>query len=371
VPGATPAEARAEGALLSRIVLAQPDAAALAAPRGTRLVQLAGSTSIDPQGVLAAPQPPVELYGLVNRRAQRDDAILERAALLELPADTDARLVALAGRLSGGAPQPLRVQRTLNHLDRECRYALGVGAFRSTQPVAEFLFEKRRGYCEYFASAAAVLLRLQGIPTRYATGWNVTEESAAYGHFVVRESDAHAWIEAYVDGEGWIEVDPTPAAQYAEMHRREERGWRGIVEAVVAAGRELWVRSRAGDLGNLSRWIGHRAWPAFAIAGLVLLLRGWRRKRRAAPRAPAPADTLPADARALVATLDAVFARRGHPRPPSRGLLEHESSLAEGALPEAARDAVRATSAWVYARAFGGAPEDAARVAALRQRLSA
>ena len=370
LPGAESHEA--VGAIPSRIVLSQLDAGGLAAPRGTRLVRLAGTTGGDTNGLLAAPQPPVEIYGVLNRRDLRDLALPDRAPLLALPDDTDPRLGALAARLAEGAPPRLRLQRTLNHLDRECRYALDVGAFKGPQPVAEFLFEKKRGYCEYFASAAAVLLRLQGIPTRYVTGWNVTEESAAFGHFVVRESDAHAWIEAYLDDEGWIEVDPTPAAQYAEVHGSEAGGWRGLVEAVVAATRELWIRVRAGDLGSLASWTARRAWPALAITGLALFVGLWRRRKRSsAGRGAAQADSLAPDVRALVSSLDAVFARHGHPRPPSRGLIEHERALEENALSPELREVVRQAAECVYSRAFGGAPEDAIRLAALRQRLSA
>src|SRR5204863_7826985 len=98
--------------------------------------------------------------------------------------------VALAARLGAGARSAdERLRATLAWLARECRYSLSVGRFHTSDPVAEFLFEKKRGYCEYFASAAALLLRLQGVPTRYVAGFAVADEAYAAGHYEVREAD--------------------------------------------------------------------------------------------------------------------------------------------------------------------------------------
>lgn len=369
VPESDPQDAVAARALRSRVVLSATDAA-LAAPRGTRLVVLDATTNIDDNGILEAPSAPVEIYGIVNRRDLAELAVGDREALLALPGDTDKRLRELASQWSQGDPAPrLRVERTLNHLDRTCRYALDVGKFHSAQPVSEFVFEKKRGYCEYFASAAAVLLRLQGIPTRYVTGWNVSDDSESAGHFVVRESDAHAWIEAYLEGTGWVELDPTPAAQYAAVHAREQDGWRAVLEVALAASRELWVRVRAGDVASLAQWLA-RAWPIAALLGLLWAARLWKRRRRARPAAaPARTADLPPELRALAARIDAVLARHGYPRPPSRGLLEHEAALPPGALPPDLRESLRQAAAFLYGCVFGGAVVDAAGLLVMSRRL--
>jgi len=125
------------------------------------------------------PQSSVEIYGVVNR--PKGDLVQEGASSAELtaqclalPAQTDSRLKETAQRLAAGTSSTAeRVQRTVNYLQAQCHYSLKVGRFHSQQPVAEFLFEKKQGYCEYFASAAAVLLRLEGIPSRYVTGFNI------------------------------------------------------------------------------------------------------------------------------------------------------------------------------------------------------
>ena len=77
--------------------------------------------------------------------------------------------------------------------------------------VDEFLFETRRGFCEHYASAFSVLMRSVGIPTRIVLGYHGGEVNPLGGHLIVRQSDAHAWAEIWLDGLGWYRVDPTAA----------------------------------------------------------------------------------------------------------------------------------------------------------------
>src|SRR5205823_3471619 len=84
------------------------------------------------------------------------------------------------------------------------------GEAASRDPLGDFLFVTRRGFCEYFASAMAVLLRTQGIPARVATGFQSGYYNDVSGTWVIRASDAHAWVEAWIEGRGWVTFDPTP-----------------------------------------------------------------------------------------------------------------------------------------------------------------
>jgi hypothetical protein len=77
-------------------------------------------------------------------------------------------------------------------------------------PLANFLFVRRSGHCEYFASAMTIMLRSIGIPTRYVTGFLPGEFNDVGGDYIIRESDAHAWVEVYFPYYGWITFDPTP-----------------------------------------------------------------------------------------------------------------------------------------------------------------
>src|SRR4029077_8295205 len=84
--------------------------------------------------------------------------------------------------------------------------------------VDHFLFETRRGFCEHIASAMAVLLRADGIPTRIVTGYGPGDRNPLTGYWEVRQSDAHAWVEVYYPNAGWLADDPTfgvPEAQTA------------------------------------------------------------------------------------------------------------------------------------------------------------
>jgi transglutaminase-like putative cysteine protease len=78
-------------------------------------------------------------------------------------------------------------------------------------PTEEFLFETRRGYCEHYSSAFTVLMRAAGIPARVVTGYQGGELNPVNNVFMVRQLDAHAWSEVWLDGEGWVRIDPTNA----------------------------------------------------------------------------------------------------------------------------------------------------------------
>jgi hypothetical protein len=74
----------------------------------------------------------------------------------------------------------------------------------------DFLFRERRGHCEFFATAMVVMLRSQGVPARFVTGFLGGDRSDFEGYYIVRQSNAHAWVEAWIPGRGWQVFDPTP-----------------------------------------------------------------------------------------------------------------------------------------------------------------
>ena len=78
-------------------------------------------------------------------------------------------------------------------------------------PVDEFLFETRRGFCEHYAAAFVTLMRSAGIPARVVTGYQGGEYNPAGNYLIVRQLDAHAWAEVWLPGQGWARVDPTAA----------------------------------------------------------------------------------------------------------------------------------------------------------------
>ena len=133
-------------------------------------------------------------------------------AYLQLP-EVDPRVVILAHEVSDGASSNYDKALALeNHLRNQYGYTLQLPARTYRDPLANFLFERKQGHCEYFASAMAVMLRVLGVPSRIVNGFRGGEFNDLSGQYIVRARDAHSWVEAYFPGHGWVSFDPTPAA---------------------------------------------------------------------------------------------------------------------------------------------------------------
>jgi hypothetical protein len=104
-----------------------------------------------------------------------------------------------------------RARALERRLRRDYGYTLELLPARVADPLATFLFVRKKGHCEYFASAMAVMLRTLGIPSRVATGFLSGVYNPMTGWQVVRASDAHSWVEAWLPRRGWVTFDPTPA----------------------------------------------------------------------------------------------------------------------------------------------------------------
>jgi hypothetical protein len=98
--------------------------------------------------------------------------------------------------------------------------------FRSS--LRRFLTDNRRGHCEYFATAAVLLLRTAGIPARYVMGYSVQEPAPTGKGYIVRERHGHAWAIVYVNGK-WVEFDPTPPS-WEQTERDRASFWRGFTD---------------------------------------------------------------------------------------------------------------------------------------------
>jgi len=143
------------------------------------------------------------------------------AAAAPLPAATRMehlllpRLDQRVGNLSRSLTQAAVTQRQKaelieQYLRTRFQYTLQLPEQRVEDPVSHFLFERKKGHCEYFASAMAVMLRTLEIPSRVATGFQSGTYNPVSGWHLIRSSDAHSWVEAYLDGSGWVTFDPTP-----------------------------------------------------------------------------------------------------------------------------------------------------------------
>lgn len=137
-----------------------------------------------------------------------------RAAYLQLP-EVSPRIRALAQEIVGGITDPAeQAHRVEAYLQANLRYSLDLKRDPALDPLDDFLFQQRSGNCEYFAASMAVMLRTLGVPARVVNGFQHGEWNEVGRYFVVRQRDAHSWVEVYLPGAGWVTYDPSPRAAF-------------------------------------------------------------------------------------------------------------------------------------------------------------
>jgi len=131
---------------------------------------------------------------------------------LDLPQGFNPRTIEFAANVRNNADSEIDMVNTVIKFFRQenFRYTLEPPML-GTHAVDEFLFDSRAGFCEHYAGAFVVLMRVMGIPARVVTGYQGGEITPADGFMEVRQSDAHAWAEVWLQGRGWIRIDPTAA----------------------------------------------------------------------------------------------------------------------------------------------------------------
>lgn len=319
------------------------------------------------------------------------DAEADPARYLQLPPNAD-RLATLARQLAGAGDAATRARRLAARLKGEYRYAdrLDPGADRGAgaTPLERFLFARRSGTCEHFATALTLLLRAEGIPARMVTGFASAEWNPIGEYYAVRARAAHAWTEARIDGR-WITLDATPPNPRAGPRQEPStlalmldalrmRWHRHVVGydissqlEVVEQLRRLWARPTGGvgwpTISRRAIWAAVGAVIALAVA-VALIRRRLRRgpaPRRSATRPPPEVAAATALYRALERRLD----RLGLPRPPERTPGEHAAALEliDGAVGPVAR---RITDRYHQVR-FGGRTFAAGEVERLRVEIGA
>ena len=142
----------------------------------------------------------------------------ELAPYLALPERSNPRTRELAASwlMQGRGPEQIVAQAMTYFRTEEFYYTLEPPLL-DNNPVDQFLFVSKRGFCEHYASAFVVLMRSAGIPARVVTGYQGGEVNPVDGVFTVRQSDAHAWAEVWLRGRGWTRVDPTAAVSPARI----------------------------------------------------------------------------------------------------------------------------------------------------------
>jgi protein-glutamine gamma-glutamyltransferase len=181
--------------------------------------------SMDGGGGVFDPDPehPVNTYAARSDIGQPSPAQLRAASQdyppdvllngLQTPSSLDPRISRLAEQITASAGNNYDKAVALErYLRTNFKYTLQLPRTLNRDPLAAFLFERKQGHCEYFASAMAVMLRSVGIPSRVVNGFRTGEFNDLTSQYLVRASNAHSWVEAFFPGYGWISFDPTPAA---------------------------------------------------------------------------------------------------------------------------------------------------------------
>jgi len=172
---------------------------------------------IDPGGAVLMPARPQEtlryevalapssiIDARVGQGAEDEHSALDESGLT--PRIRDLARVAMG---EGGSPEE-RIDRLERHLLNQYSYTLDLLGRNGENPLEDFLFVYKSGHCEYFATAMVLMLRAEGIPARFVTGFLGAELNPIEDYFVVRQQNAHAWVEAFTEARGWQVYDPTP-----------------------------------------------------------------------------------------------------------------------------------------------------------------
>ncbi|HYZ30038.1 MAG TPA: transglutaminase domain-containing protein [Thermoleophilaceae bacterium] len=282
----------------------------------------------------------VPLYG---------QSYIDPRAARELRASRYARIYALAQAITAGQTNQYDIVRRIGGwLEQRYKYAENVP--RRAYPLDAFLFEDKRGYCQHFSGAAALMLRMLGIPVRVASGFAPGSLDDKTHEFIVRDLDAHSWIEVWFQGIGWVPFDPTPtsapatsqAASFTPLSEIASAARGDAKDTLSPKLRDQFLGATNGSAGGLGAGSDNGTpwgWIAAGVVAVLLVLAAvvvsilrLRRGRR-----PPPAPSGDADVDHLVRLL----ARLGLDIRPGTTLLELEKRMERLGGPEVAAYAQR------------------------------
>ena len=202
---------------------------------------------------------------------------LIRNTYLTLPS-LDPRIRQLALQITSSAGNDYdKAARIELYLKTRYGYTLTLPRTAETDPLANFLFVRKQGHCEYFASSMAVMLRTLGIPARVVNGFRSDEFNDLTGSYVVRAKDAHAWVETYFPEYGWQTFDPTPSGNGTGT----PQGWGRLalyVDAMASFWREWiisydsshqYVLGQAAVSQSRGAWENARRWASRRYSGML------------------------------------------------------------------------------------------------------
>lgn len=323
---------------------------------------------------------------------------------LQIPEEIPDRVRELAEEITAGAKTNYDKARLIEQwLKNTLGYTLEMKSPGTQEPIDFFLFSRRKGHCEYFSSAMAIMARAVGVPTRNVNGFLGGEWNEYDSYIAVRAGDAHSWVEVYFHDIGWVTFDPTPSAEVDRLGRGGD-GIRARFRRFVDTLRFKWFKwvieydlyrqlSLFKDLRNMfsggtkkvkSKLAGAKDWMKArkvvlgAIAGgvftILVLIVLWRRKRRdesgtvGGRRRRGPRRRVAALYNGVLTRL----AKRGYKRNPATTPREHATRL-EALDAPGARELQKLTELYYASEYSGTADTDAdyERAVQLRDRIAA
>ena len=161
-----------------------------------------------------------EMSSTLVYRANVDESAAQRQRALQLPPRLNPRTLELAASWRTAQPDDAELVKTALRFFNQQNFVYTLEPpLLGSNGVDDFLFQTKQGFCEHYASAFVYLMRASGIPARVVTGYLGGEFNSVGNYFIVRQSDAHAWTEVWIAGQGWVRVDPTAAIAPERVQR--------------------------------------------------------------------------------------------------------------------------------------------------------
>jgi transglutaminase-like putative cysteine protease len=201
-------------------------------------IRLAHGSTIHYTVYSALAPPPVETLRAATGTLPRNYGVY-----LQLDTAITQRTRALALQITNGLTNNYdKVVAIQEWLKKNTSYTLVLEDPKGQEPVDFFLFDRKKGHCEYYASAFAILARINGIPVRQVNGFLGGEWNEYQGYVAVRAGDAHSWDEVYFPGAGWVTFDPTPPSGSGNSLGRGGSGWRARLGRIIDTLRFQWSK---------------------------------------------------------------------------------------------------------------------------------
>jgi transglutaminase-like putative cysteine protease len=241
----------------------------------------------------------------------------ERERLLKIPPEIDPKVISLAREVAGAGDPLNRATRVETYLRTHHEYSLTY--LPQGEPINDFILNNRAAHCQFFAAALVMMARAAGVPARYVGGF-YAHESEGPDRTVVRERDAHAWAECWIDGTGWVTLDATPADGKPDQVYADPSTLRKDWEEIE----DTW--------GRLTHWIADlfanfrvtMLVAAIVVPLILILIRGFR--PRAVPAGLSYSD--PGEKLTEISRrFEALLRRRGIACPPDRPWADCITSL--------------------------------------------